>query len=213
MHGYRDSTLTVPNVLTTVRILMALGAAVLFAAGTAEKQAVLLCVVSALLDAFDGWYARTFSQCSNLGKHLDPLADKLLIAVVFGLIAVKMNSPVIWVLVALIGLRELFMTLFRAYSLRRHRKFIPASNLGKVKMTAQCTVGLAIIGYVYFWKGHFGISSALVAPPLVLILALSYVSAIAYLRSWYASRQVDRACVTSSAGGKYTESERLAVGK
>ncbi len=212
-HDHRDSTLTVPNALTAVRILMALIAAVLFAAGTAEKQAVLLCIISALLDAFDGWYARTFSQCSNLGKHLDPLADKLLIAVVFGLIAAKMNSPVIWILVALIGLRELFMTLFRAYSLRRHRKFIPASALGKVKMTAQCTVGLAIISYVYFWKGHFAISSALVVPPLVLIMILSYVSAIAYLRSWYAPGRSGRDRATSSTEKEYSESRRLAVGK
>ena len=212
-HKYRDSTLTVPNVLTAFRIVMALTAAALFAAGTAEKQAVVLCIISALLDAFDGWYARTFSQCSNLGKHLDPLADKLLMAVVFGLIAVKMNSAVVWILVALIGLREFYMTAFRAYSLRRHRKFIPASNLGKVKMTAQCTVGLAIIGYVYFWRGHFDISKALVVPPLILILVLSYVSAIAYLRSWYTARGAGLEDAAKDTGKKYTGSGRLVVGK
>jgi CDP-diacylglycerol--glycerol-3-phosphate 3-phosphatidyltransferase len=212
-HKYRDSTLTVPNVLTAFRIVMALTAAALFAAGTAERQAVILCIISALLDAFDGWYARTFSQCSNLGKHLDPLADKLLMAVVFGLIAVRMSSTIVWILVSLIGLRELYMTLFRAYSLRRHRKFIPASNLGKVKMTAQCTVGLAIISYVYFWKGDFHVSGTLVVPPLVLILILSYVSAIAYLRAWYGARGAGVEAVQAGAEKKYSGSGRLVVGK
>jgi CDP-diacylglycerol--glycerol-3-phosphate 3-phosphatidyltransferase len=193
--------------------MMALAAGVFFAVGVAEKQAVILCIVSALLDAFDGWYARTFSQCSNLGKHLDPLADKLLMAVVFGLIAVKMDSLLVWLLVGLIGLREVFLTLFRAYSLRLHKKFIPASSLGKVKMIVQCTVGLAIITYVYFWKTEFDISTMVVIPPLVLILALSYVSAIAYLRAWYSSMPAGQEKPAAGVGKKYKESGRLVVGK
>ena len=74
-------------------------------------------------------------------------------------------------------------------------------------------MGLAIISYVYFWKGSFEVSQALVVPPLVLILILSYVSAIAYLRSWYGARACDFEDAESGVQKKYTDSGRLVVGK
>lgn len=212
-NSYRDSTLTVPNVLTTLRIFMAIVAAICFATQTAEKLAVILCVVAALLDAFDGWYARTFSQCSKLGEHLDPLADKLLMAVVYVLIAIKMDSTSIWILVGLIALREAGMTLFRAYSLRRYQKFIPANRLGKVKMIVQSTVGLAIVAYAYFWNGGFDIAVAVVVAPLVAILFLSYYSAVGYISSWIRTNQIPSTGKIPDPGSKLRESGRAVVGE
>lgn len=205
---YTDSRLTVPNGLTGLRIVMAAAAAVLFARGSAETLAVFLCVVATMLDAFDGWYARTFSQCSSLGEHLDPFADKLLMAVVYGVLAIRMDSPLVWVLVSLIGARELGMTLFRSYSLRRYQKFIPANRLGKVKMIVQSTVGLALVAYGTL-GGGFGLPVVVVAVPLACILLLSYLSALVYLQSWR-SGAVFRREVVRIAG---RESERMVVGK
>ena len=197
----RRTNLTVPNVLTALRIAMAAGAAVCFIWGLAEREAAALCIVATLLDAFDGWYARTFSQCSELGKHLDPLADKLLMAVVFGLIAVRMQSVWIWVLVVLIAFREIAMTVFRAYSLRRHSQFIPASKLGKAKMIAQGTAGSAIIGYAVLWGRGFDFPVPFAAVPLALILLLSYLSAFRYLWCWNESRtRAGEGVVAVSAG-------------
>jgi CDP-diacylglycerol--glycerol-3-phosphate 3-phosphatidyltransferase len=207
---YTDSRLTVPNVLTGLRIVMAAAAAVCFARGVAEPAAVVLCVVATALDAFDGWYARTFSQCSSLGEHLDPFADKLLMAVVYGVLAIRVDSTLVWVLVGLIGARELGMTLFRSYSLRRHRKFIPANRLGKVKMIVQSTVGLAFVAYGTL-IGGFEIPVGVVALPLAGILALSYLSALVYLRSWRAGNVFRRGVVGAGIAGG--ESERMVVGK
>lgn len=212
-YSYRDSTLTVPNILTALRIVMATVAAVCFATQVAEQLAVVLCIVAAVLDAFDGWYARTFSQCSKLGEHLDPLADKLLMAVVYTLIAVKTNSTAVWILVGLIALRELGMTLFRAYSRRRYRKFIPANRLGKVKMIVQSTVGMAIIAYAYLWKGAFDVAVGLVVFPLVLILFLSYYSAVVYISSWKRSRAAVRVAPVVESSPKFDESGRAVVGE
>jgi len=180
---HSDSNLTVPNVLTAFRIVLALVAAVCFITGEAQRLAVVMCIVATALDAFDGWYARTFSQCSKLGEHLDPLADKLLMAVVYGVLVVRMASPAIWVLVALIALREVGMTVFRSYSFRRHQKFIPASGLGKAKMIVQSITGVGIITYIYFGGGAQTLPEAAVIVPLVAILALSYISAVDYARS------------------------------
>jgi CDP-diacylglycerol--glycerol-3-phosphate 3-phosphatidyltransferase len=159
-------------------------AAAFFVAQTYEKTAVILCIVAAALDAFDGWYARTFAQCSKLGKHLDPLADKLLMAVVFVLIAFKMRSLAVWVLVILIALREFGMTLFRAYSLRHYKKFIPANRWGKAKMIIQSLGGLVVIAYAYFLNGGFDINHSLVLLLLIIIAFVSYYSAIVYIISW-----------------------------
>jgi len=209
-----DTRLTVPNAVTVLRMVMAGVAAACFASGVAGRLAVVLCVTAALLDVFDGWYARTFAQCSSLGAHLDPLADKLLMAVVYGVIAVGMGSALVWTLVALIGVREAAMTAFRSYSLRRHGRFIPANRLGKLKMIAQSVVGLGVVAYAYWHRGGFDFTGELVVFPLAVILSLSYLSAFVYLRDWRAAcslrlrRRV--AAVTTRAGGG--KSGRLAVG-
>jgi len=206
--------LTVPNAVTVLRMVMAVVAAACFASGVAGRLAVVLCAAAALLDVFDGWYARAFSQCSSLGAHLDPLADKLLMAVVYGVIAVGMGSALVWTLVALIGVREAAMTVFRSYSLRRHGRFIPANALGKLKMIAQSVVGVGVVAYAYWHSGGFDFASELVVLPLVLILCLSYVSAGAYLRDWRTARSMaarrSLAAVTADRGGG--KSERVAVG-
>lgn len=211
---HSDSTVTVPNVLTAFRIVMALGAASCFAAGVAERAAVVVCVVAALLDAFDGWYARTFAQCSSLGKHLDPLADKLLMAVVYGVCAVKLHSPWVWALVSLIAAREVAITILRAYSLRRHHRFIPANRWGKAKMILQSTVGLAIIAYAYLWNGGFDFSHAVVIPALLAILFVSYASAFIYVRAWFTGVESGER-VAVGTGSEYRESEsgRMVVGR
>ena len=48
----------------------------LFATANLEIFAVTLCLGAVILDAMDGWYARKFSQISQFGKFLDPLADQ-----------------------------------------------------------------------------------------------------------------------------------------
>ena len=213
-HLHRNIKWTVPNVLTAMRIVMALVAAVLFIAQKHETTAVVLCIVAALLDAFDGWYARSFSQCSNLGKHLDPLADKLLMAVVYTLIAVKMDSVVVWILVALIAIREIAFTLFRVYSLRRHETFIPANRWGKVKMILQSTFGIVLITYAYMWNGGFHVTSTVVIVPLIIILLISYYSAIIYIKSWRETIRKRAMDGRSGVGGRDEsgESDRMVVG-
>jgi CDP-diacylglycerol--glycerol-3-phosphate 3-phosphatidyltransferase len=215
-HPHRNVKWTVPNVLTSLRILMAMVAAALFAVQEYEKSAVVLCIVAALLDAFDGWYARTFSQCSKLGKHLDPLADKLLMAVVYAVIAVKTRSLAVWILVALIAIRELGMTLFRAYSLRRYREFIPANRWGKAKMILQSAFGVVILAYAYFWNGGIDVGPAAVIALLAAILLISYYSAITYIKSWRSTTSAAGETGIGPAaerGDRPDESGRLAVGE
>jgi CDP-diacylglycerol--glycerol-3-phosphate 3-phosphatidyltransferase len=205
--------------MTTFRIVMAIVAAWCFTARTAEVAAVVLCAVAALLDAFDGWYARRYSQCTRLGEHLDPLADKMLMAVVYGVIAWRMNSPVLWAVVGLVAFREMGMTLFRAYSLRRFKKFIPANRLGKAKMILQSTFGLLVLGYAYLLDAGFGFPLPVVLLPLLVILVLSYYSAVVYLVGWKNARTIPRdeaiadVCELKTTEDEYHRSGRAVAGE
>lgn len=73
---YFTGCLTVPNLLSFLRIVMVPIFAVLFNQGR-YGWAVLVLVLSGLSDFFDGKIARRFNQISALGKLLDPIADKL----------------------------------------------------------------------------------------------------------------------------------------
>lgn len=76
-----SKVLTVPNILTFLRILMVPVFAVLFIKATPENNYIVYSVVilflSGLTDFLDGKIARRFNQISPLGKILDPVADKL----------------------------------------------------------------------------------------------------------------------------------------
>lgn len=73
---YLTGSLTVPNLLSFLRIVMVPIFAVLFWQGK-YGWAVLVLALSGLSDFFDGKIARRFNQISALGKILDPVADKL----------------------------------------------------------------------------------------------------------------------------------------
>lgn len=67
---------TVPNLLSFIRILIVPVFAVLFLKHEL-LWAVIMLAISGLSDFFDGKIARRFNQVSELGKLLDPVADKL----------------------------------------------------------------------------------------------------------------------------------------
>jgi cardiolipin synthase len=173
---------TVPNTVTAARIAMTVCAAWLVARTGAHEAAVIVCIVAALLDAADGWYARAFAQCSRVGEHMDPLADKLLMGVVYGWVGVDAGSPWVWSLIGLVGAREAAMTVFRAYSLRHHGRYIPASALGRVKMLVQSIAGLGILGATHL--AGIAVPTAVVVAALIVIAALSYTSGVAYVIEW-----------------------------
>ena len=76
MKGLFKGCLTVPNLLSLIRIILVPVFAVLFYQGHV-LWAVFVLFLSGLSDFFDGKIARRFHQVSALGKVLDPVADKI----------------------------------------------------------------------------------------------------------------------------------------
>jgi CDP-diacylglycerol--glycerol-3-phosphate 3-phosphatidyltransferase len=142
--------LTVPNLLTAARIALGAVAAGFAIAARHEALAVSLLITASFLDVFDGWYARTFSTPTSLGKHLDPVADKILVGVILVWLGADAKSAVVWCLVGLALAREVLVTALRAYNTRRHGRTIPSSGLGKLKMFLQCAGGCTMLGITHF---------------------------------------------------------------
>ncbi|MBO4383309.1 MAG: CDP-alcohol phosphatidyltransferase family protein [Clostridia bacterium] len=71
-----EGAMTIPNLLSAIRIVLIPVFLVLFLKGS-YLAAVIVLGISGLTDLFDGKIARAFNQVSNLGKLLDPIADKL----------------------------------------------------------------------------------------------------------------------------------------
>ncbi len=142
-------TWTLPNILTLARIAITPVVAFLpFIDGYWPKLACFVIFVSAAVtDVIDGRIARKRGLVSDLGKTLDPLADKLLLLATLGPIwwitterQAAYGIPVwgsipLWVCLLLIG-REFAMTVFRWWAQRRG-VVIAASNSGKIKAALQ----------------------------------------------------------------------------
>jgi CDP-diacylglycerol--glycerol-3-phosphate 3-phosphatidyltransferase len=153
------SRLTLPNIITVARIA---ACPVIFflaiAPGVgARVWAFVLFVVAGLSDVWDGYLARRYGLITDMGKLLDPIADKLLLVATFvpffiisrrggelDLIPLWGALPV-WVMVVIFG-REIFITLFRSYAVRRG-VVIPAGTSGKRKALFQAL----FIGALLLW--------------------------------------------------------------
>ncbi|MDR1194779.1 MAG: CDP-diacylglycerol--glycerol-3-phosphate 3-phosphatidyltransferase [Peptococcaceae bacterium] len=117
-----------------------------------DFAAVLIFVLAASTDGLDGYIARKRRQVTNLGKLLDPLADKLLVAA--GLIAlVEVGRVPAWVATVIIG-REFLVTGLRGIA-AAEGVVIAASVLGKIKTCSQIAALAALLldDYLRLWLG------------------------------------------------------------
>lgn len=124
-----DRVLTVPNLITAVRILLIPVFAWAFLTGGADVAALVLLVVIGCTDWVDGYVARRIGQVSKLGKLLDPVADRL--AIVTVLAALVFRGVVAVPLAAVLLLRDLIVTI--AFPILEARGFprIPVNRTGK----------------------------------------------------------------------------------
>ena len=135
------------NVLTVLRIaLVPFFAWALLADGghttTGRLIATALFVVAAATDRLDGWLARRSGQVTDLGKMLDPIADKVLIGTALVLLSWLGDLP--WWVTVVILVRELGITAMRFFLLRY--VVLPASRGGKLKTVLQSVaIGLYLL--------------------------------------------------------------------
>ena len=122
---------TIPNWLSFIRIALIPVFAILFVKGYV-LPAVIIMICAALTDLFDGKIARKFNQVSNLGKILDPIADKLSqMAIVIVLIITYWENAIKYLFMFFI-VKELIMIIGGAVLLSLGMRPTAAEIWGKV---------------------------------------------------------------------------------
>lgn len=138
-----------PNLLTLSRIAAIPLLVALVAIRTPITDFAACCVFSAaaITDYFDGHFARTRAQTSDLGRMLDPIADKLLVGATLMLLAgLDRLSPIGLFPAIVILLREILVSGLREY-LAGLRVGLPVTNLAKWKTGVQMgALGTLIAG-------------------------------------------------------------------
>jgi cardiolipin synthase len=175
---------TIPNILSFAR----LGSVPVFVwlfVTDHRDAAVILYAVGAWTDFFDGWIARRFDSVTELGKLLDPLADRVFIAaLVVALVATDVVE--VWLAAAILGRDILILALYPVVT-GGALSSIRVSGIGKSATAALLVglTGLAISETSLSWGDLFE------DPGLVLVwvgAVLYWVSAAMYARAALAMR-------------------------
>jgi CDP-diacylglycerol--glycerol-3-phosphate 3-phosphatidyltransferase len=140
-------TWTIPNILTTLRLLAAPGTAVMFLYFNrpwADWFALILFLGAALTDYFDGYLARLWKQESKFGAMMDPIADKAMVVIAL-LVITGISGMNPWLLLpsTVIMFREVVIPGLREF-LGETSKMLAVTKLAKWKTTAQM-VSIAVL--------------------------------------------------------------------
>ncbi len=135
---HQVSNLNLPNVLTTLRIVMVpfFGWALLVDGGDSvlwRTVAFALFAIAMITDKIDGDIARARNLVTNFGKIADPIADKAITGMAF--VGLSIVGDIWWWVTILVLLREWSVTILRLSLLKD--VVIPAAHSGKVKTTLQ----------------------------------------------------------------------------
>lgn len=129
----KKDVFTIPNILSMVRILILPIYLKIILNATSKTDfyiAAGLILFSGLTDMLDGLIARKFNQITELGKLLDPVADKLTqLAIAISLVH---YYPAMWLLVIVLVIKELFMLISGWLLLQYDQKLDGAKWFGKV---------------------------------------------------------------------------------
>ena len=115
----------------------------------AHPAAALFFVLAAITDWLDGYLARSLSQITKLGAFLDPVADKLLVAVVLVIVVGDHSVPFLSIAGAIIVGREIAISALREWMAEiGKRRSVAVSFLGKIKTTLQL-IALTLLLWSY----------------------------------------------------------------
>ena len=167
----------IPNLLTFGRVLaVPVALLIILLAPTAHGALFLIFFAAAFTDFLDGYLARKWNVVSPLGALLDPIADKLLVALM--LLYLMGYYELALLPVAAMILRELYISGLREF-LANKQVQLPVSKGGKLKTSLQLTGILFML--LGIWIGHAN-ATMLGTKLLWLAAALSVATAIQYTK-------------------------------
>ncbi len=176
-----------PNIITALRIVLVLPLS--WALGNGNwKSAFVLAVIAGLSDLLDGWLARRFNWHSEIGRKLDPLADKLLVLSCYGGLALVEALP-IWLALIVIG-RDLIIVVGAViYHNRVASLHAEPSILGKLTTFLQLFFIAALLMHL---AKLFSLPEILLNVSELTVAFLTLWSGIDYVRVWSRKAKTNR---------------------
>ena len=171
--------MTIPNLISIFRLFIV--PAIVWLISIQEYSlSFWLFLIAGVSDGVDGFIAKQFNQSSELGAHLDPLADKVMLVAVFLTLGIQGLLP-LWLVILVIS-RDLLIVGAVVLTWILHQP-IPVKPLmvSKANTVAQIILICLVMGGMAFGL-DLGIFFSL---SVILVAALTLLSTVAYLLDWF----------------------------
>lgn len=164
----RENILTVPNLLSLFRILLIPLIIWLYCTQQQYVLTVIIIAISGVTDILDGKIARKFHMVSDVGKVLDPIADKLTQAALVICLITRYRE--MWALLALFMVKECLMLIWGYLTLKRTDTINSAKWYGKLSTFVLYTVMMILIFFVDIPKA--GANALMILCGVIMLMSL-----------------------------------------
>lgn len=172
----KNKILTIPNVLSMMRICMIPLFVWLYIEKADYQAATVVLLLSGITDVLDGYIARRFNMSSDFGKAIDPVADKLTQFTM--LICLMSRFSFMWIPICLLFVKELFLGITSLLAIKKTGEVHGAKWHGKV---ATCLIYAMIFTHVIWYDIPYEVSMIL----LVASVSMMLVSCFYYAKRNY----------------------------
>ena len=178
----KEELFTIPNILTYIRLIAIPFFVWMMAEYAADKDALKylwagigIFVFAEITDVCDGYIARHFNQISDIGKILDPIADKVLQCVAMLMLCICGNLH--WIFAVVIIVKEIYMGVTSKYYMRASKRQVEqkSNKVGKAG-AAIYFIGIALAFFAGLHEIVFYVDTAILAVGsiLAIIAAVQY---------------------------------------
>ena len=120
---FHGKIFTIPNLLSFLRLVMIPWFVWEYLDQENSTGTALILLLSGFTDTIDGMIARRFNMVSNLGKALDPVADKLTQIAMIACLVIRF--PHMWVVLGVLVVKELFVLITSLLSIHKTNEVLP----------------------------------------------------------------------------------------